>query len=132
MKIISEDLKNKYNIQKEEDLKPKLEQKIVFQEEAPKLIECYIQKLDEIKINNIKLISKVFNNDTILIDPSLNINIINKALGLNEDNLFNFLYNIYFYNQNKFLEKIYGNYLFIQIPTISFLQIGENRFQLDY
>ena len=135
MEILDPKLKEKFKNEPEVvtlNTNQVLEQRHIEREEMSKIIMEFISILKEVNINGTPLITNTFNNDTIIIDPQLKIEIINKVLNLNESSLFNFIYNIYFYNLNKILEKCFGNYIFLNVPALSFLQTGENRFQFDF
>jgi hypothetical protein len=131
MEILDNELKAELSIENEEVKIIPLEDRVIYPEEMPKIIDVFFKKLESIRINNVSLISKAF-NDTIIIDPKLTIDIINQSLGIKENDLFHFIYNMYFYNQDALLKEAIGEYRFIQIPALSFNQIGDNRFQLDY
>lgn len=137
MEILDEDLKEELGINfgmnsDEHSMVNTLPRRIVQREEMPKIITAWFEKLNEIKINDIPLIFKTFHNDTIIIDPKLTIEIINSALGINEKNIFDFLYNMYFYSHDQILKKAFGDFIFIQVPSLIFTQTGPNRFQLDF
>jgi hypothetical protein len=133
MEILDDNLKEEYGQNLEgPTLVSTLPRRIVQREEMPKIIASFFEKLNDIKINGIPLIFKTFHNDTIIIDPKLTIEIINAALGINENTIFNFLYNMYFYSQDQILRKAFGDFIFIQVPSLIFTQTGPNRFQLDF
>jgi len=132
MEILDDELKEELNLNQIELTKQSsLEDRIIYPEEMPKIIDTFFKKLESIRINNVPLVSNFF-NDTIILDPKLTIDVINQSLGTNASDLFHFLYNMYFYNQEALLKDAIGDYRFIQIPPLSFNQIGDNRFQLDY
>lgn len=134
MEILDEDLAEDLGLQA---VSPKIdkanyETRIIQQEEMPQVIKTLINRLSNIQINNISLIFRTFHNDTIIIDPKLTIDVINKSLGINENSLYDFIYNMYFYGLESILEETFGKYIFIQIPPLIFQQTGDNRFQFDF
>lgn len=140
MEILDDDLKNEIAQESIIDsfvptkLKndTKLEHRVVEIEEMPNVIETYVEMLKNIKIQNLNLILKA-TKDTIIIDPKITLNIINKSLGLNNKTLVDFFYNFYFYNQDEILNKTFKNkYIYIRVPILIFNQTGENRIQFDY
>lgn len=133
MEILDDELKEEYGLNLETHIPiSALPRRIVQREEMPKIIEAWFEKLNDIKINAIPLIFKTFHNDTIIIDPKLTIEVINASLGTKEQTIFDFLYNMYFYSQDQILKKAFGDFTFIQVPSLIFTQTGPNRFQLDF
>lgn len=133
MEILDDELKEEYGLNLETPIPiSALPRRIVQREEMPKIIEAWFEKLNDIKINAIPLIFKTFHNDTIIIDPKLTIEVINASLGTKEQTIFDFLYNMYFYSQDQILKKAFGDFTFIQVPSLIFTQTGPNRFQLDF
>lgn len=136
MEILDEELAQELGIELEvqDPIIPRsnLPQRVIQKEEMPQVVSILINKLKHMTINTVPLIMKTFHNDTIIIDPKLNIEIINKALGLNEATIFDFIYNIYFYGQDSILEEAFGKYIFISVPSLIFTQTGDNRFQFDF
>ncbi len=139
MEILDDELKEDYGIDSNMEDSSNSERsvetiphRIIQREEMPQIIETWFRKLSSIQINNIPLIFKTFNNDTIIVDPKLTIEVINQALGIKEPDIFKFINNLYFYSQDKILEEAFGKFRFIQIPPLTFTQTGLNRFQLDF
>jgi hypothetical protein len=132
MEIIDDDLINQFDI-KQETKPSSLENKIITREEMPQVINGWFKMLENIMVNDIPLIQDSNIRDySFAIDPSLNIEILQRVLGVKEQTLFSFINTLYFYSLDKILIEQFGSYKFIGIPTVIFTPLSANRFSIDF
>lgn len=132
MEIIDNDLIDQFAIKQE--TKPSiLENKIITREEMPQVINGWFKTLEDIMVNDVPLIQNVNIRDySFTLDPSLTIEILQRALGVKEQTIFSFVNTLYFYSLDKILLDQFGAHKFIGIPTVIFTPLSANRFSIDF